>query len=247
MKIIEKLKKVFISFENIISAEHSCLSCGCEILDGMPFQLCEKCYCQLEKISGRLCLKCGDVLSDGKLKCEFCNGFNYAFDSSRSIFHYNEVSSNLVKGFKYGGRKYYSKHMAKLITEDLSIFKNIDIITFVPISKNRERVRGFNQAEELAKEISLIVGISVKNLLLKTFDNKHQAGLNQKDRLENLKGTFKLNDLMSNEIKGKNILIIDDVFTTGATLSECASIIKMSGCKKVCALTFAKTKLISSF
>lgn len=245
MKIIEKLKKMFVSFEDMISAEHACLSCDKEILDGTKYQLCDKCRNELEKIDGRYCAKCGEILSDGKMLCELCKGFEYEFDSNRSMFYYGEVSSKIVKSLKYGGRKYYAKHIAKMMTEDKLVFENVDVITYVPISNKRKRIRGFNQAEEIAKEIALIMNIPVKGLLIKTIDKKHQAGLNQKDRLENLKGTFDLNKDFVDEIKQKNILIVDDVFTTGATLSECSKVIKTAKVKSVKTFTFAKTKLNS--
>ena len=124
-------------------------------------------------------------------------------------------------------------------------FENIDVITFVPMGKKGLRERGFNQAEEIANEISKIMNIPVFGLLRKTREHKHQAGLNQKDRLENLKGTFEIISDYKSKIKGERILIIDDVFTTGATLSECAKTIKEAKPKSVSALTFAKTKLIS--
>lgn len=245
MKIIEKLKKMFVSFEDMISAEHACLSCDKEILDGTKYQLCDKCRNELEKIDGRYCAKCGEILSDGKMLCELCKGFEYEFDSNRSIFYYNDTSSNIIKKFKYGGRKYYAKHIAKMMTEDKLIFENIDAIAYVPISKKRRKIRGFNQAEEIAKEISILTNIPVVDLLDKVIDKKNQAKLSQKDRLENLKGTFALNKDFEDKIKGKRILIVDDVFTTGATLSECASVIKQASPKCVKTLTFAKTKLNS--
>ena len=245
MKLFDKLKKIFVSVEDMLSKEHSCISCGLEILDGTDFQICDKCKDMIDVIGGDVCSKCGEMLVDGKMLCDYCKDFDYNFDSSRSICYYGEVSSNIVKGLKYGGRKYYSKHIAKMMTEDKTLFENIDVITFVPMGKKGLRERGFNQAEEIACEISKIVNIPVLGLLNKTREHKHQAGLNQKDRLENLKGTFEIVADYKSEIKAKRILIIDDVFTTGATLSECAKIIKEEKPKSVSALTFAKTKLIS--
>lgn len=245
MNLLKRIKSVLIGLEDVISTQHSCLACECEILDGSEHQMCEKCFGMLDKIDGRLCSKCGDVLLDGSLKCLLCNSFNYAFNSSRSIFYYNDVSAKIIKGLKYGGRKYYAKHIAKMMTEKSTIFKNIDFLTFVPISKKRKKIRGFNQAEEIANEISKIVGIPVMNLLVKTKDKKHQAGLSQIDRLSNLKDTFEVNTNVLQEVKGKRVLIIDDVFTTGATLSECSEVLKNAGLKTVKGLTFAKTKLNS--
>ena len=245
MNLFRKIKNLFLMVEDSLSKEHSCICCGIEILDGSEFQLCEKCLNNMQKIKEPFCSKCGETLENDNLNCSFCKSFNYAFNSNRSIFYYDDTSSKIVKGLKYNQRKYYAKHIAKLMSEDKSIFEKIDLITFVPISTKRKRVRGFNQAEEIAKEISKQVGIEVIELLEKVKDNKTQAGLSQKERLENLKGTFKIKDGTEDKISGKNILIIDDVFTTGATLNECSSVLKKAKPKLVKTLTLAKTKLFS--
>lgn len=243
MKIFTKLKNLALSIENSLSKEHSCISCGREILDGSDFQLCDNCLKSMQKIDGLLCLKCGEMLEDGNLNCKFCENFDYAFNSNRSIVYYNDVSSKIVKDLKYNGRKYYAKFIARLMVQDKSIFEGIDMLTFVPISKERRKSRGFNQAEEIAIEISKLTNIEVKECLIKTKDNKHQAELSQKERLKNLTGTFELAFEMKSEIKSKKILLIDDVFTTGATLSECARVLKTAKPKVINTLTFAKTKL----
>lgn len=244
MSLLKKIKNLFISFEDMVSKEHSCIVCAKEIPDGTNFQMCENCCLNIEKIEGKICSKCGDKLDDGKLRCDKCNDFDYNFKSNRSYCYYDEASAKIIKSLKYGGRKYYAKHIAKMMTQDLSVFKDVDLITFVPISVKRKRIRGFNQAEEIAKEISKIVNIPVKKILLKTKENKNQARLNQKERLENLKGTFEI-DNAAESFEGKVVLIIDDVFTTGATLSECSKTLINGNPKSVLTFTFAKTKLNS--
>lgn len=236
---------MFISFENMVTKEHSCISCSKEILDGSEFQLCENCLKNLDSIDGETCSKCGDRLKDGILRCEYCEGFGYEFDSNRSVCYYTDVSSKIVKGLKYGGRKYYAKHIARLMTKDKKFFEKFDLITYVPVGKKRLRSRGFNQAEEIANEISKLVNIPAVSLLSKTIENKNQAKLSQKERLENLKGTFDIDTSNKDKIKGKKILIVDDVFTTGATLSECAKVLKSQKPKTVCSITFAKTRFNS--
>ena len=245
MNLFRKIKNLLLSIEDSLSKEHACISCDREILDGSEFQLCEKCLNNMQKIKEPICIKCGEMLENGNLNCEFCKKFNYAFNSNKSIFYYNEESSKIIKGLKYNQRKYYVKFIAKMMTEDRCIFDKVDIITFVPISAKRKRVRGFNQAEEIAKEISKIVNIDVVELLEKVKDNKTQAGLSQKERLENLKGTFKIKESEKEKVSGKRILVVDDVFTTGATLNECSSVLKIAKPKEIKTLTFAKTKLFS--
>ena len=175
----------------------------------------------------------------------FCKNVDYAFDQSRSFAVYEDVASKIIKRFKYGGKKYCARYIAELMILNNDYFKDIDLITFVPIGNKRRKERGFNQAKEIAQEISKILGVKIIDALEKIGNERHQAGLSQQERQKNLSGSFKLKSDIFSQIKGKNILIIDDVFTTGATLSECAKIIKEEKPKSVSALTFAKTKLIS--
>ena len=245
MKIVQKMKNFLNLVENMLAGEHHCISCKREIKDGSRFQLCKNCEDNLDLICGNICTKCGESLLDGNMLCVVCKDNDYNFNSNRSFCYYSEVSSNIIKALKYDSRKYYSKYIAKMMTADLSVFKDVDYLTFVPITKNRRRLRGFNQAEEIAKEISKIVGIEVVEFLSKTIDHKNQARLNQKERLENLKDTFELDLDNEDKIKGKTVMIIDDVFTTGATLSECSKIIKTKNPKVVLTYTFAKTKMNS--
>ena len=242
MNLFKKLKNLFISFEDTISKEHSCICCSKEILDGSFYQLCQKCLNNIDIIGSRVCAKCGERLFDDILLCDICKDVDYNFNSSRSVCYYNEESSNIVKALKYGGRKYYAKHIAKMMTEDKTIFEKVDIITFVPMLNKKQKVRGYNQAEEIAREISNIVEIEMVCTLSKSDDTKHQAGLSQKERLENLKDSFLLINDAKDKIKGKVVLIVDDVFTTGTTLSECAKALKKAKPAKVKTITFAKTK-----
>lgn len=245
MNLFKKIKNIFVGFENLISTEHSCISCGREILDGTKYQLCKKCEDKIDKIDGNTCFKCGEKLYGENLLCDYCKNFDYKFDENKSICYYAEVSASIIKSLKYGGKKYFAKHIAEFMCEDKDYFGGVDYITFVPMSKKNKRARGFNQAEEIAVEISKLMNIPVIKFIDKVKEHKHQAGLNQKQRLENLKGTFEIFEENSKEIKGKVVLIVDDVFTTGATLSECSKILKTKKPAKVKTITFAKTKLNS--
>lgn len=246
MSIKEKFVKVLNKFENLIFSNHACLSCRREIEDGTEYSLCKNCNKNMERINGTLCKKCGEKILEGNSFCDRCKQINYDFDYSNSFAVYDEITSRIVKRYKYNGKKYYAEFIAELMLENDNLFDYIDLITFVPISENRKKERGFNQAEEVAKLLGKKLNIEVVDTLDKNGTGKHQAGLSQKDRRKNLAGTFALKDGVKDLIKDKSIMIIDDVFTTGSTLSECAKTIRSSRmCKpeKVCCYTFAKTRL----
>ena len=119
-------------------------------------------------------------------------------------------------------------------------FKNIDFITFIPLSKNKLKIRGFNQAELLAKEISKITKIPLLSTLEKIVDTPSQTTKNYLERQENVKDSFIVKEESLPQIKDKNLLIIDDVCTTGATLLEASHVLHQSGATTLSALTLAK-------
>ena len=241
MSLVNKIKSAYFSFENMLFKNHSCISCGKEILDGTKFSLCEKCFAGLEIIKGKVCLKCGAPIPETMNYCGECSKQNYVFDKNISFCFYDDVSSSIVKQLKYSSKKYFAKYIAEMMTENLENFKDIDYLTFVPINKTRYKYRGYNQAEEIAKEISKRINIPVEKLLNKLEGGKNQAELSMKDRFENLKNSFEMSD-KTKDMKDKTILIIDDVFTTGTTLNRCSSVLKLYKPKKIITMTFAKTK-----
>ena len=246
MKFLQFLKTFVNKLEDSVLTNHGCLACRREILDGTKFSMCRNCLENIERITGNLCEKCGDIVNNENKFCDRCKNTGFSFSSSRSFAYYTDSSAEIIKRFKYSGKKYYGKYIAEFMFKNKKYFEGVDYLTFVPIGKKRKRERGFNQAEEMANELSKLSGIPVLKTLQKVGSEKHQAGLSQKQRQENLSGSFKLNDDIVDKIKGKVLMIVDDVFTTGATLSECAKVLsKNSKPKKIVCYTFAKTKFDS--
>jgi len=111
-----------------------------------------------------------------------------------------------------------------------------DLLAFVPLHPTKERERGFNQSELIARQLSLLSGIELSSgLILRQKYTKSQTKLGRKERSENISGAFFTND----SLIGKSVLIVDDVITTGATLNECAKILKQAGCRKVDVIALA--------
>ena len=242
MEIKDKILKMASFFEDMLMTNHSCICCGREIVDGTEFQLCKKCKVEIEPLKGNLCKTCGEVLPRGDEICDRCKVSNYAFDVNRSFTHYEEASSNIVKGLKFGHRKYFAENVAEMICSMKEHFEGVDVLTYVPISKDRLKQRGFNQAEEIAKGIGKRLNISVICTLSKIAGRKHQAELSQAERYKNLIGSFAIDKNVKESVKGKVVMIVDDVFTTGSTLNECAKMIRKFQPKEIRTVTFAKTK-----
>ena len=162
------------------------------------------------------------------------------FDYFYSSYAYTGFIRKMILDFKFSNKKYLydflSFKMVKAIKE-FDVFK-IDFILYVPISFHRYLERGYNQSYLIAKQISNKTKIPlVKFCLVKIKNNKRQSELSVSDRMKNIDGVFKT--IFDDIIKDKNILLIDDIYTTGATANECCRILKKAGAKKILLATVA--------
>ena len=164
-----------------------------------------------------------------------------AFDNLTSPFYYDSVIRKGIHNLKYNGYgkcgEFLAMEMAEVICRDFAN-EEPDFITCVPMSKKRKREKGFNQCECLIRHIGKVFGYKpVPRLLIKTKHTPTQVNLKYEERIKNLKGAFKVNEKY--DIKGKTILLCDDVITTGSTLSECSRTLKKAGAERVICVTAA--------
>jgi competence protein ComFC len=179
---------------------------------------------------------------------EACKG-KYTLDGLVGVWEYEGVIKQLLLRIKYGGIAKAIQETMELafltIAKDTARFSQFlsfllaqdTALTFVPMWQRKERKRGYNQAALMAKEIAVISGNSLKSLLEKTKDTKSQTELDKKERLENVKDSF---GLKSDQIP-KNVVLVDDVWTTGATMKECCKVLKKAGVQIVWGFTLART------
>lgn len=197
---------------------------------------CENCE-SLDMITGDICEYCGHKKED----CS-CKKHKMEYKSIVAPYYYNNKLFVALHRFKFNNFYELSKGMGKEIARcviDRYSDVNFDCVTYIPLSKKRQRKRGYNQAELLARVVSKNIGVPVENLLYKVFDNKAQRTQSAKQRKVNVYGAFDLFDNV--DVTDKTILLIDDVKTTGSTLNECAKMLKIYGCKEVYAASFAIT------
>ncbi len=163
-------------------------------------------------------------------------GINIYFDYGAAVFNYRYVKKSIER-LKYNNETYLSKAAAEIMcdfSQKTGLLNNADILVPVPISKKRMKERGYNQAFILADGISKNLGIScIKDVLIRNIDTKPQNLLGPYERIENVKNAFSINNKYLKMIKNKNVVIIDDIFTTGATINECAMALKENGAAKV--------------
>jgi len=238
---MEKLREIINASLDLLFPP-SCPSCK-TVTENTDKLLCGDCFSQLKFIKMPYCSCCGRAFSSGSDNhlCGDCLKSSWNFDKARSIFAYEEIIAGLIHRLKYSGNMTgleTFQHLSgqSLVSDDLSI---PDFILPVPLHIKRLRVRGFNQALLLAKELFPKEKEKIKyDILLRQIDTPTQTGLSGKQRRKNLKKVFVVK--RPSEIAGRNILIFDDVFTTGSTVNECAKVLKTAGCRRVEVLTICR-------
>ena len=192
---------------------------------------------------GYLCKNCGKVL-ERYVECDdnFANLREDIEKKKLHIFQYKEIVRKLIIQYKFNNKSYLYKTFCEFIVKNKKAFdfiKSYDIIIPVPIHKKRMRERGYNQSELISKELASMCDLAIyTNVLTKVKNNKPQSTLDQKEREENTKNVYKL--INSEKIYNKKVLIFDDVFTTGATISACVREIEKASPSKIGVLTLAK-------
>lgn len=240
--------KIKIFFEKILDAifvkDVKCLICEKELNEDNILCLCEECYSKLPYILNS-CEICGTMIKDGFSYCPNCYKGKFHFNKVYSVFDYSGKVKELIHNFKFYNKKYIGEYFSKVLF-DYFIKKDIkcDLIMPVPLHINDLKSRKFNQSEVLLKEF-VNKGFNIRTDILKKVKlTDKQHNLNFNDRKTNLINAFEINN--EQEIKGKTILLIDDIITTGSTIDECSKILKQFKAKKVIALTVANTHLESA-
>jgi len=175
--------------------------------------------------------------------CVSCKKFSF-LEKHFALYPYKNphVIKKIIQIFKYGFVEDLGQILVFLIEKDVLIhkhwFENIDQITFVPLHKRRFLERGFNQSEFIAKVLGFLLNTRVQNVLKRVRYTKKQVNLSRKKRIQNVKDVFALE--VGSEIQGKSILLVDDVYTSGATLQECAKVLKEHGAKRVIGFSLAR-------
>lgn len=191
--------------------------------------LCEKCSHYILK--EHLCPKCGRPYNMGEERCLFCEKLDLRhIERIIALFPYKDICREAVLRWKYKGIRKYAKGYAQLFINEVEILKqiNVDALIPVPLAPSRLRRRGFNQALDLANEIGNLSGIPVYDCLKRTKNTKPQSQCSREERLKNITGTIALKGETMSYPQLKQIAIIDDIYTTGATIRECIRVLRES-------------------
>ncbi len=214
-----------------------CAACGKPIaaFDG---GLCGDCLDEIKEPVDA-CPRCGGQVRGGT--CVICSDRAWYPDRCFAAAEYSGAMKALVKNYKFQKRrKLYRKIATILQTAVSSASLEVDTVTAVPMSRAKIRKRGFNQSELVAREVARNLGWQYRMLLKEVGAAGTQKDLNVLDRFLNVRGRY---EYSGENLCGARILLIDDVFTTGATINECARLLKGAGADKVYAVAFARRTL----
>ena len=237
------MKKFFQKVLATIFPNHyKCITCGKEI-NYNGFDFCDECIKNLPQINGKICLRCGEPLGSIANYCLNCKNSKHYFKKNLSAFTYEKPISDHIMNLKYKKKKYLGEIFTGfLVQKYIELGIMADVVIPVPLHPNRLKERGYNQAEIIAKPLSEKLNIPlVLDAIERVKDTPKQSlSKSHQDRALNIKDAFKI--INKNQIKDKVVLLIDDVYTTGSTLSECAKVLLKAKAKEVYCLTVAHAR-----
>jgi len=204
--------------------------------------ICQECRDKIIPLNEPLCRKCGKPLHIQRkdMLCNDCQEEYRAFVQARSYGHYEGILKQLIYEFKYHGKQEIAEVLGNLMFDVLKqlTWPSFDYIIPLPLHAKRLRERGYNQAYLLAKVLARQSGVPIFRDLIRVKPTEHQTLLDKTLRKENLKEAFKI--VKSSKIHEKTVLLVDDVYTTGATSGECSKSLLGAGAKAVYVLTCAR-------
>jgi predicted amidophosphoribosyltransferase len=194
---------------------------------------CARCTASLPRLAGTLCARCGAPVAWPVERCRECSGRRLAFASARAGVEYDAAVRALVSAWKERGLRGLAV-IAASVVEEVVLRPSAQLITFVPPDGDRSVKRGHHPAARLARELGDRWGLPVEPLLGRTRPLRPQRGLARDERRRNVRGAFR-----AAEARGR-VVLVDDVYTTGATVATASSALRAAGATRVDVVTFAR-------
>ena len=221
-----------------------CPVCGA-LSDRPDRHLCWNCFSRIDLLKSGLCTLCGNPLTgepESVFICQSCRQRKPAFDRARSAARFSGVMRDMLHSFKYGNALWLKKDLADIMFGALMAgfeYTLIDVVIPVPLFRTRFRERSYNQALVLASALAALIDRRMDGRSLKRIRGTGtQTKFNSAQRRRNIAGAFKV--VRPEWIRGRTVLLVDDVMTTGATLSECSRELKRAGAHQVFAISVAR-------
>lgn len=223
-----------------------CAGCQFSVPAGEDF--CDRCAGKARPIEAPFCQVCSQGFTgefpEGEFTCSNCVDRCFAFECAVSARRYTELVRDLIGRFKYRDEHYLRRPLGRWLAETLATDARLrqgpplDALVPVPLHPRRRRERGYNQAAALCGRLGPQAGLPVWHALRRVRFTEPQARLARTERLENLRGAFA--PARRRPVSGAHLLLVDDVFTTGSTVDECARVLRAAGAASVRVLTVAR-------
>jgi ComF family protein len=239
-----------------------CRICGEPLFNISRLPVCQDCLARIHPIEGQVCSICGErVLSayaesdaDGQRICPVCRRVERPFSRAVAYGSYDGELREMIHLLKYSGVRPAARVLGRLLAEAIasmaSDFQSGSVLLIpVPLYKGKRRQRGFNQAELIARGARKVLANRERfelatDILFRTRETHSQIGLTSHQRRENLRGAFAVP--RADRVNGREVLLVDDVYTTGTTVSECSQVLKRAGAARVWVATVARTLKLAS-
>lgn len=225
----------------------SCSFCRSPVKDSEIPRFCDECWSDFSPLRGPICPSCGrpfgspeTLIESPEYECLSCRKAPPHYDQALAAGLFEGPLREAIHIYKYRPLRSLGKYLSHWMAGQVRMTVPLDVAMPVPLHKKRLRLRGFNQSLLLAHGVSerFMIPLNYDNLI-RSRDTRPQVELSGSERAENVRGAFSL--LRPAEVCEKKILLIDDVFTTGATMNECAKVLKDAGAATVTVLTLART------
>lgn len=202
--------------------------------------LCDACWRGMPWLPVRVCARCAGLRGPPHQACRACRRLASALGSVRAACSYEGPARTAVHALKFRAGRQVAPVLGGVMRESLRRRPlRAELVVPVPLAPARERARGYNQALLLAEQVAAVVGGELGHDVLEREDRPSQRTLSGADRLDNLRGSIHCRDPA--RVAGRRVVLVDDVMTTGATLSTCAEVLAAAGARQVQALVFART------
>jgi len=225
----------------------ACAACERLLDDGERGLVCGRCWTRLAPLPAPRCDRCGHPVQRGR--CAWCALLPPYVRACRSVtWMHAGTGASVVHALKYGGWHAVAAEMAVRMARldwPIDVLEERSVILPVPLAKSRERERGFNQSERLARALATHWSIDVRtDVLERTRATRTQTRLTPEERLANVSGAFRVRDAMRSDLRNAHVVLVDDVVTTAATLNACAAALLAGGARIVSYVTFGRAPAI---
>ena len=217
-----------------------CLYCRKLIPYPTPEFICPNCFSQIVFTGDHCCQYCGRAMGvEHETICQNCAELKPYFNNGISLFAFHTVGRAFIHTLKYQNGTYLAKDLVRLLEHEKNKLQSLQNATFVlvPLHFIRKWKRGYNQSDLIANALKTACNGTISNLLIRKINTRSQTSLTRRERKQNVEGAFTLK--VKSIDPNKTYVLVDDVFTTGATLNECASVLHRHGAKDIRVFTLA--------